>query len=171
MDEEINGEGTRGSVLQRCHPWIGIVQDAFPSNSFMGSNEQSEKIKKLTPGRFLMIVCSYGASKSEQSMTFFPRDCVPRPETPATVHTRLSWEHFYLSVEAFPFYFSSKHQSFTISRIFDCNQCPPLPNFAENVGGDNNPGDDIPGTVAVLSHDEPVHGRITSDGPLPRRLS
>ncbi|KAG2325267.1 hypothetical protein Bca4012_039757 [Brassica carinata] len=23
----------------------------------------------------------------------------------------------------------------------------------------------------VLSHDEPVHGRITSDGPLPRRLS
>ncbi|KAL0774470.1 hypothetical protein Bca101_027725 [Brassica carinata] len=204
MDEEINGEGTRGSVLQRCHPWIGIVQDVIPSNSFMGRNEQSEKIKKLTPGRFLMIVCSYGASKSEQSMTFFPRDCemqwtarslgvstvtptkalsaagqdnqimgrgVPRPETPATVHTRLSWEHFYLSVEAFPFYFSSKHQSFTISQIFDCNQCPPLPNFAESVGGDNNPGDDIPGTVAVLSHDEPVHGRITSDGPLPRRLS
>lgn len=32
-----------------------------------------------------------------------------------------------------PFNFFSKHQPFTISKIFDSNQRPPLPNFAGNV--------------------------------------
>lgn len=49
-----------------------------------------------------------------------------------------------------PFNFFSKHQPFTISKIFDSNQRPPLPNFAGNViGGANNLGDDMPGTGAV----------------------
>ncbi|CAN6822296.1 unnamed protein product [Brassica oleracea var. botrytis] len=47
-----------------------------------------------------------------------------------------------------PFNFFSKHQPFPISRIFDNNQRPPLPNFAGN-GGANNLGDDMPGAGAV----------------------
>ncbi|KAF3522598.1 hypothetical protein F2Q69_00048858 [Brassica cretica] len=29
------------------HPWIGIVQDAIPSTSFLGSSDQSEKIMRI----------------------------------------------------------------------------------------------------------------------------
>ncbi|WZZ66510.1 hypothetical protein YC2023_077880 [Brassica napus] len=39
--------------------------------------------------------------------------------------------------------FLYKHQSFTVSRIYDTHRCRPQP------GGDNNPGDDMPGGGAV----------------------
>nr|VDD45826.1 unnamed protein product [Brassica oleracea] len=51
-------------------------------------------------------------------------------------------------VEAFSIQLLFKASALRISRIFDSNQCPPLPNFAGN-GGANNLGDDMPGAEAV----------------------
>ncbi|KAG2298259.1 hypothetical protein Bca52824_034731 [Brassica carinata] len=182
-------EGTRGSVLQRCHPWIGIVQDAFPSNSFMGSNEQSEKIKKLTPGRFLMIVCSYGASKSEQSMTFFPRDCEMQwtarslGVSTVTPTKALSAAVEIKNLNAFSPINRAKTTRLwgEVTQVAKNSNNNEYMNIDEEVGKlkdvaqilvypDRRP---LPQCIQdlVLSHDEPVHGRITSDGPLPRRLS
>nr|VDC76699.1 unnamed protein product [Brassica rapa] len=65
-----------------------------------------------------------------------------------------SWQHLHW-LKLSPFNFFSKHQPFTISRIFDSNQRPPLPNFAGNsftclcAGVANNLGDDMPGAGAV----------------------
>ncbi|CAF1709375.1 unnamed protein product [Brassica napus] len=57
-----------------------------------------------------------------------------------------------------PFNFSSKQQSFTISRIIDRNQRSPLPKFAGN-GADDNTGDDMLGAAkTTLSTD------VTKDG-------
>ncbi|KAF3486689.1 hypothetical protein F2Q69_00053609 [Brassica cretica] len=41
------------------------------------------------------------------------------------------------------FNFTSKHQSFTISHIFEKHQRPPLPSFAEQRSN-NQPGEDMP---------------------------
>ncbi|CAG7888865.1 unnamed protein product [Brassica rapa] len=66
---------------------------------------------------------------------------------PATALKEFSWQHLHW-LKLSPFNFFSKHQPFTISRIFDSNQRPPLPNFAGN-GVANNLGDDMPGAGAV----------------------
>ncbi|CAH8301200.1 unnamed protein product [Eruca vesicaria subsp. sativa] len=46
--------------------------------------------------------------------------------------------------------FTSKHMSFTISRIFEKHQRPPLPRFAEQ-GSNNQPGEVMPRAGAVSS--------------------
>ncbi|KAF2565820.1 hypothetical protein F2Q68_00024982 [Brassica cretica] len=61
---------------------------------------------------------------------------------------------FTFQLKISPFNLFSKHQPFTISRIFYSNQCPPLPNFYwkrnfKQLGGANNLGDDMPGAGAV----------------------
>nr|VDC90880.1 unnamed protein product [Brassica oleracea] len=48
------------------------------------------------------------------------------------------------------FNFTSKHQSFTISHIFEKHQRPPLPSFAEQRSN-NQPGEDMPRAGAVSS--------------------
>ncbi|KAH0892781.1 LOW QUALITY PROTEIN: hypothetical protein HID58_055210 [Brassica napus] len=58
-----------------------------------------------------------------------------------------------------PFNFFSKHQPFPISRIFDNNQRPPLPNFAGN-GGANNLGDDMPGAGAVKAQPSTLQRKL-----------
>ncbi|CAF1701750.1 unnamed protein product, partial [Brassica napus] len=48
------------------------------------------------------------------------------------------------------FNFTSKHQSFTISHIFEKHQRPPLPSFAEQRSN-NQLGEDMPRAGAVSS--------------------
>ncbi|KAL0699957.1 hypothetical protein Bca4012_056079 [Brassica carinata] len=67
----------------------------------------------------------------------------------------------HLTLKLLPINFSSKHLSFTISKIYDRNQRPPLPNFCWK-GADNNSKDDMPG-ARVFKTKPPWIGSLWSD--------
>ncbi|KAL0856540.1 hypothetical protein Bca101_061693 [Brassica carinata] len=69
--------------------------------------------------------------------------------------------NFTFQLKLLPINFSSKHLSFTISKIYDRNQRPPLPNFCWK-GADNNSKDDMPG-ARVFKTKPPWIGSLWSD--------
>lgn len=52
-----------------------------------------------------------------------------RSKTATTVLKGFARKHFTFLLKLLPLNFSSKHLSFTISKIYDRKQCSPLPNF------------------------------------------
>ncbi|CAF2077006.1 unnamed protein product [Brassica napus] len=59
------------------------------------------------------------------------------------------------------FNFSLKHSSFTVSRIYDHHQRPPIPNF-DNREGNDYPSDDMLGIGDVETSPSPVVNRNVS---------
>ncbi|CAN6925116.1 unnamed protein product [Brassica oleracea] len=70
-------------------------------------------------------------------------------------------KRYIIQMKLTQFNFSLKHSSFTVSRIYDHHQRPPIPNF-DNREGNDYPSDDMLGIGDVETSPSPVVNRNVS---------
>ncbi|KAH0853996.1 hypothetical protein HID58_092686 [Brassica napus] len=142
MDPHHSHVHTAITTTQYCVHFYGSDRTNFAG--FVAFDGEMTKLNNLRAAEVAQLMDPGLENPDQRPLPQCLKDLVG---TTITSHLKLS-----------PFNFSSKQQSFTISRIIDRNQRSPLPKFAGN-GADDNTGDDMLGAAkTTLSTD------VTKDG-------